>query len=60
MASSDADKKKLIMAVVLLALAGLAFAWNMGLFSGGSTPPPATPTAVDPNAPKGGGAREIK
>ena len=59
MASSDADKKKLILAIVLLALAGLVIAWNLGLFSG-STPAPTPAPVTDPNAAKGGGAREIK
>ena len=60
MASSDADKKKLILAIVVLALAGLVIAWNSGLFSG-STPAPTPAPQSDPSAPKqGGGAREIK
>ena len=31
------DQKKLIFAVVILILAGVAIAWGMGMFSGGGT-----------------------
>ncbi|XVJ60539.1 MAG: hypothetical protein HEQ23_14530 [Tepidisphaera sp.] len=60
MANSEADKKKLILAVVLLVLAGLVIAWNLGLFSGGSSTPTPAPVAAPDGAPQGGGARSAK
>lgn len=33
--ASESDKKKAVLAVVLLVAAGLVIAWNFGLFSGG-------------------------
>lgn len=44
------DAVKLVIAVVILVLAGVLIAWNFGLFSGsGATPLPAGETA--PRAP---------
>jgi hypothetical protein len=47
----DSDKPKLIIAVVVLIVAGALLAWNFGLFSGGATTAPPPPT----EAPKATG-----
>ena len=59
--ASEEDKKKIIIAVVLLALAGASVAWSMGLFSGGEKKPSAPMEAPKDAAgkPRGGGARTV-
>ena len=58
--ASEADKKKLFLAVGLLALAGVAIAWNLGLFSSAEKKGPTGPVEPPKDAagrPRGGGAR---
>lgn len=45
--ASEADKKKVILAVSLLVVAGLVVLWNFGVFSGGGK----TEQAKQPEAP---------
>jgi hypothetical protein len=58
--ASESDKKKLFLAIGLLALAGVAIAWNLGLFSSGDKKAPSAPVEPSKDAagrPRGGGAR---
>lgn len=57
--ASEADKKKLIIVVVLFILTGVVVAWNTGLL-GGSTPTPTKTPPADAGQPRGGGARTAK
>ncbi len=51
------DKPKLMIALAVLVLAGVLFAWQYGLFGGGaSTVPQAAPDAPKPT---GGGAHSV-
>lgn len=58
--ASEADKKKLIFAIVLLIAAGVAIAWNMGLIFSGPKPTPTTAAPPEAGQPRGGGARTAK
>ena len=49
----DSDKPKLVIALVVLALAGVVIAWQTGVFGGDSSKPPV----IDPVKAKGGGPR---
>lgn len=60
--ASESDKKKIVLAVVLLVIAGLAIAWNLGLFSGGGdkaalTKQPEAPSSAKEAKEKGVPAR---
>lgn len=57
--ASEADKKKLIIVVVLFVLTGVVVAWNFELF-GGSKPTPTTNAPPEAGQPRGGGARTAK
>ena len=48
----DSDKPKLIIAVVILLVAGGLLAWNFGLFGGGASSNP-TPSETPPKASGG-------
>ena len=49
----SSDRTKLIVAVVVLLIAGALFAWQLNLFGGGAT---TTPPPVEPSSLKAGGA----
>lgn len=58
---SDADKKKLVIAIVLLAVGGALVAWNM-LGSGGTadeTPIEAAPIVQTPDGPPAAANRRV-
>ena len=48
------DKIKLIVAIVIFAVAAVVIAYQLGLFSGGGAAKPAPVTTTDPNAKRGG------
>ena len=52
----DSDKPKLIIALVVLAIAGVLIAWQYGLFE---SKPSTTAPATGSDAPKSGGPRAI-
>jgi hypothetical protein len=58
---SQKDKMKLVAAIVILALAGLVFAWQYGLFEGSPKKPsvsPPTGTQQPPSGTPTGGPRQ--
>lgn len=44
----ESDRRKLVVVVVLLVAAAVVFAWNLGLFGGGSSAPAARPASDQP------------